>query len=54
MGLEVRPPVVLLPGLVCDAAVWTHARDALGNTAVTVASYDLLDSLGAMAEKVLR
>ncbi len=51
MGLT---PVVLLPGLVCDAAVWTHARAALEARApVTIAEYGLLDSLGAMAEKVL-
>jgi pimeloyl-ACP methyl ester carboxylesterase len=49
------PPVVLLPGLVCDATVWTHAAAALGARApVSIASYDSLDSLGAMADKVLR
>jgi pimeloyl-ACP methyl ester carboxylesterase len=48
-------PVVLVPGLVCDATVWTHAAAALRARApVTVASHDSLDSLGAMAEKVLR
>src|SRR5215510_11486659 len=53
MGL--KTPVVLLPGLVCDAAVWTHAKAALGASApVLIAEYGLLDSLGAMAEKVLR
>ena len=53
MGLST--PVVLLPGLVCDATVWAHASAALGARApVTIASYGSLDSLGAMAEKVLR
>jgi len=53
MGLG--PPVVLLPGLVCDAAVWAHASGALGARApVSIAVYDSLDSLGDMAAKVLR
>jgi pimeloyl-ACP methyl ester carboxylesterase len=47
--------LVLLPGLVCDAAVWAHARAALGaRSEVAIAEYGTLDSLGAMAEKVLR
>jgi len=47
-------PTVLLPGLVCDTAVWQHARDALSERCpVTIAEYGLLDSLGGMAEKVL-
>jgi pimeloyl-ACP methyl ester carboxylesterase len=53
MGLTT--PVVLLPGLVCDATVWTHAAAALGARApVSIAEYGSLDTLGAMAEKVLR
>ena len=53
MGLTV--PVVLLPGLVCDATVWEHARQPLAaRTDVHVAQHGTLDSLGAMAEKVLR
>jgi len=52
MGLAA--PVVLLPGLVCDATVWTHAQAALRERApVSIATYGSLDSLGAMAEKVL-
>ena len=48
-------PTVLLPGLVCDATVWTHAAAALRARApVSIAGYDSLDSLGAMADKVLR
>ena len=52
MGMR---PVVLLPGLVCDASVWEHAHTALSAHApVTVPEYGTLDSLPAMAEKVLR
>jgi pimeloyl-ACP methyl ester carboxylesterase len=51
MGLN----VVLVPGLVCDAAVWQHAREALGaRSDVQIAHHGTLDSLAAMAEKVLR
>jgi pimeloyl-ACP methyl ester carboxylesterase len=53
MGLGT--PVVLLPGLVCDATVWAHFSAALdGRAATAIPGYDSLDSLGAMAEKVLR
>ncbi|MEO8062251.1 MAG: alpha/beta fold hydrolase [Pseudomonadota bacterium] len=46
--------LVLLPGLACDASVWAHSRATLGSRAdVVVAQYGELDSLGAMAEKVL-
>ena len=46
--------LVLIPGLVCDDAVWIHAAAALrAHTAVCVANHGDLDSLGAMAEKVL-
>jgi len=47
-------PVVLLPGLVCDASVWAHAHAALRARAdVHIPEYGALDSLPAMAEKVL-
>ena len=46
--------LVLLPGLVCDASVWAHAHAALASRAdIHVAHYGTLDSLGAMADKVL-
>lgn len=46
--------LVLLPGLVCDATVWTHACGVLGSSAdIHIAEYGALDSLGAIAEKVL-
>jgi len=47
--------LALLPGLACDDAVWTQARDAFAaRVDVYVASYGALDSLPAMAEHVLR
>jgi len=47
-------PLVLLPGLVCDATVWAHTREALGpEVSVLIPEYGLLDTLAAMAEKVL-
>jgi pimeloyl-ACP methyl ester carboxylesterase len=47
-------PLVLIPGLVCDDAVWEHAAAALrGTTDVRIAHHGELDSLGAMAEKIL-
>lgn len=53
MGLK-KPRFVLLPGLVCDEAVWTHAAAALGaHATVTIAHYGSLDSLPAMAARVL-
>ena len=46
--------LVLVPGLVCDAAVWEHAAAVLrANADVRIAHHGALDSLGAMAEKVL-
>jgi pimeloyl-ACP methyl ester carboxylesterase len=51
MGMK---QLVLVPGLVCDAMVWRHAAAALGSgTTIHIARHDSLDSLGAMAEKVL-
>lgn len=46
--------VVLVPGLVCDDAVWRHAAAALrADSAVRIAHHGDLDSLGAMAAKIL-
>jgi pimeloyl-ACP methyl ester carboxylesterase len=46
--------LVLLPGLVCDAAVWADAAGVLGARAdIHVAQYGSLRTLGDMAEKVL-
>lgn len=46
-------PLVLLPGLLCDAAAWAAQRDALPGVDCQVPDYGTLDSLGAMAELVL-
>jgi pimeloyl-ACP methyl ester carboxylesterase len=47
-------PLVLLPGLLCDDAVWQPQTLALADIAdITIADHGLLDSLGAMAEAVL-
>jgi pimeloyl-ACP methyl ester carboxylesterase len=47
-------PLVLLPGLMCDAAVWAAQVQALADRAAChVPAYGTLDSLGAMADHVL-
>lgn len=50
-----RPTLILLPGLMCDRAVWTAQVEALAPThECIVPAYGTLDSLAAMADKVLR
>ena len=50
-----QPPLVLLPGLTCDQAVWADQIAALSATAAClVPAYGELDSLPAMAQAVLR
>lgn len=52
MSLE---QIVFLPGLMCDAAVWKHQQSGLAARAESfVAEYHDLDSVRAMAEKVLK
>ncbi len=47
-------PLMLLPGLMCDAAVWVPQVQALGPDVVCVIpAYELRDSVTAMAEQVL-
>ncbi len=48
-----RPTVVLLPGLLCDAAVWEPQRLALPHAHCIVPDYGLHNSLTAMARGVL-
>jgi pimeloyl-ACP methyl ester carboxylesterase len=49
-----KPTLVLLPGLVCDRAVWAPQIQALSaRMHCQVVDYGLLDSLGAMAQHVL-
>ena len=47
-------PLVLVPGLMCDAAVWRHQLAALSGVCdIQVAEHALSDSLGLMAERIL-
>src|SRR5688572_5987026 len=48
-----RPTVVLLPGLLCDHAVWAAQCAALTDAHCIVPSYGLRDSIEAMARGVL-
>jgi pimeloyl-ACP methyl ester carboxylesterase len=49
-----KPALILLPGLLCDAEVWRHQIPALAAQAEsTVADYGTVDSLPAMASHVL-
>ena len=49
-----RIPLALLPGLLCDAALWAGQRDDLADIAdCWVADFTTQDSLGAMAASVL-
>jgi pimeloyl-ACP methyl ester carboxylesterase len=49
-----RPALVLLPGLLCDEAVWVEQRRALADRADThVVDLEQRDSIRAMAEHVL-
>ena len=47
-----KTPLLLLPGLLCDAAVWAPQMAALGRSAA-VPAYGMADTLGAMAEIAL-
>jgi pimeloyl-ACP methyl ester carboxylesterase len=49
-----KPTLLLLPGLMCDAAVWAPQVQALSGTVhCVVPDYGLRDTLTAMAEHVL-
>jgi pimeloyl-ACP methyl ester carboxylesterase len=49
-----RIPVVLIPGLLCDGALWRHQVAHLGDMAeTTVADVSVQDSITAMADAVL-
>ena len=50
-----KTPLILLPGLLCDAALWAHQAETLADVAVVVIA-DLTrdDSLGDMAARVLK
>jgi pimeloyl-ACP methyl ester carboxylesterase len=52
--MAMKPTLMLLPGLMCDAAVWAPQVAALQNQfECVVPSYGLRDSLVAMAQQVL-
>lgn len=47
-------PLILLPGLMCDRAVWTETMAALpGGNPIDVSAYGDLDTLGLMAARAL-
>jgi len=49
-----KPTLLLLPGLMCDRALWEAQIDALSaNAECVVPDYGALDSLGDMAQAVL-
>ena len=49
-----KPTLVLLPGLVCDRAVWVSQIEVFSERLQChVVDYGLLDSIGAMAQHVL-
>lgn len=54
MSLAERPCLVLLPGLLCDEAVWREQRAALGFADCVVPSYGETDCLVQMAQAVLK
>ena len=50
-------PVLLLPGLICDARIWAPQAEALratGSDVFAIEGYGEADSLGQMAEQVLQ
>lgn len=46
-------PLVLVPGLTCDAAVWAPQVRRLRSGPVKMFNHDLTDTLGGMAERLL-
>jgi pimeloyl-ACP methyl ester carboxylesterase len=50
----VKKPLILIPGLLCDDAVWASQSAALADLAdVRVANNGEVDSLGALAESII-
>jgi pimeloyl-ACP methyl ester carboxylesterase len=48
------PHLILVPGLMCDAAVWEHQARELGTrTTIEIPNHGSIDSLGGMAEAIL-
>src|SRR5262249_53418183 len=49
-----RPHLILVPGLMCDAAVWEHQAHHLRNLAdITIPDHGCLNSFPAMGEAIL-
>lgn len=50
-----RAPLVLLPGLICDAALWRHQLDTLGDVAepIVVADLTRFDDIATAASTLL-
>ncbi|MBL8700411.1 MAG: alpha/beta fold hydrolase [Alphaproteobacteria bacterium] len=49
-----RPELILLPGLLCDAALWAPQRDGLNDVAdIRIGDLTQTDSIAAMAARVL-
>jgi pimeloyl-ACP methyl ester carboxylesterase len=52
--MNMKEPLVLVPGLLCDATVWQHQVAAFSNErSVQIPDHGLTDSLGVMAERIL-
>ncbi len=50
-----RAPLILIPGIICDRTVWEPQIAALADLAdMEVAEHDASDSLGALAQRLLR
>ncbi len=55
MAKRAKTPLILLPGLLCDAALWAHQLETLSDVAdMTVADLTRDDSIEAMANSVLK
>jgi pimeloyl-ACP methyl ester carboxylesterase len=51
---KTAPHLILIPGLMCDSAVWEHqARSLRALTTIDIADHGSIDSLGNMADAVL-
>jgi len=55
MAKAKKTPLILLPGLLCDAALWGHQTETLADVAdATVADLTHDDTIAAMAARVLK
>ncbi len=53
--MTAKTPLILLPGLLCDEALWAHQVQTLADIAdITVADMTLDDTIKGMAERVLK